>query len=216
MNCSQIESLLDDYIDASLESEAAASTTLHLLGCSDCEKAFQERRQTRLELKRLEVPAPSAGFFDKAVAKAVEIDAEPSRRRSDQQVQPTARSIVGSLAAAVLVALLIGSIYLTDSPASDPGLPTISLDTGTVTPVKLAFSSEQALVNARFSIQLPVGVELVGYDGQSDLSWTTDLEPGTNVLRLPLVGRTAVSDILIAKLEHPTGTKTFRLQVTVK
>jgi hypothetical protein len=35
---------------------------------------------------------------------------------------------------------------------------------------------------------------------------TTDLSVGTDLL---------VGDLLIARLEHPTGTKTFRLQVTV-
>ena len=72
------------------------------------------------------------------------------------------------------------------SSVDGDGLPVISLIVNEVTPVKLAFSSETALSDARLSLELPVGVELLGHDGQSDLSWTTDLEPGRNVLRLPL------------------------------
>lgn len=89
------------------------------------------------------------------------------------------------------------------------------LERDTVTPIKLVFSSPIALTDARLSLQLPVGVELAGYNGRSDLSWSTNLEPGKNILRLPLVGHMPVSAQLVAKLEHPNGTKTFRLQVTV-
>ncbi len=125
-------------------------------------------------------------------------------------------TLITGLAAALIGALLIGTLLVSNpDQAPEPGIPGIHLATDMVTPVKLAFSSETALADARLSLSLPIGVELVGYDGQSDLSWQTDLEEGTNVLRLPLVGRVAASDVLVATLEHPSGSKTFRLQVTV-
>ncbi|MFV2089161.1 MAG: anti-sigma factor [Pseudomonadales bacterium] len=217
MNCNEIENLLDDYIDELIHPEEVAAIVLHLKGCSDCKTELQARHAVRQQLRALPVPQPTPEFFEKAVVRAAEVDREHSRRRTDQQRRQAAMPLVGSLAAALLVAILLGSVFLTGSGSTAPDheLPTITLDTDTVTPVKLAFSSEQALVGARLTIQLPIGVELVGYNGRSDISWTTDLEQGTNVLRLPLVGRSAATDLLIAKLEHPTGTKTFRLQVTV-
>ena len=121
-----------------------------------------------------------------------------------------------AVAAALVAAVLIGTVLTQpDLPAPETSLQAIHLDTNTVTPVKLAFSSETALEDARLTLSLPVGVELMGYDGQTDLSWNTDLEEGTNVLRLPLIGRVAASDVLVARLEHPSGAKTFRLPVTV-
>ena len=222
MNCNEIENLLDDHLDDLSTPENAAAIALHLQGCSHCETELEAHTALRQELRALPVPQPVSGFFEQAVAQAVKLDGDRSRRRTDQKPRQASRFFpsrlgLGSLAAALLVALLFGSVFITtESPAPVHGLPTITLDTDTVTPVKLAFSSEIALVDARFSIQLPIGVELVGYNGQSDISWTTDLEPGTNVLRLPLVGRTAATtDLLVARLEHPMGTKTFRLQVTV-
>jgi hypothetical protein len=139
----------------------------------------------------------------------------PRRRRTD--AERSNAPMLKALAAAFVAALLLGTLVLAprQDGAPDTGLPGISLTTDTVTPVKLAFSSERALEDARLSITLPVGVELAGYDGRSEISWYTDLEAGTNVLRLPLVGRMAADDLLIASLSHPTGTKTFRLQVTV-
>ena len=124
--------------------------------------------------------------------------------------------MVTGLAAALIGALLITSLLTDPEPrAPETTLQGIHLATNTVTPVKLAFSSETALEDARLTLSLPVGVELMGYDGRTDLSWNTDLEAGTNVLRLPLVGRMAASDVLVARLEHPSGAKTFRLPVTV-
>ena len=38
---------------------------------------------------------------------------------------------------------------------------------------------------------------------------------GHNVLRLPLVGHDLMTETIIARLEHPSGTKTFQLKVTV-
>ena len=222
MKCSEVENQLDDYLEPSapggsgLDDRAAADIALHIQGCPQCQTEL-ERRQTLLDaLRSLPVPQPGPGFFEQAVANAAQ-SANRNRRRTDSPVrQPYATALTG-LAAALLAAVLLAAVAIPDHEATAPesGLPGIHLATGTVTPVKLAFSAEKALQDARLSVSLPVGVELVGYDGRSDISWTTDLEQGTNVLRLPLVGRTAASDILVARLDHPTGTKTFRLQVTV-
>jgi hypothetical protein len=233
MKCTDIEQQLDDYLyhpagdhrltdSEGMDDAVCAAIAMHIQGCRQCE-AELERRQTLFEdLRGLPVPEPSAGFFERAVATAV----EHNRRRTDPPVRQRYSTALIGLAAGLMAAVLL--ITMTrqdpmipgpDAAAPETGLPSINLVTNTVTPVKFAFSSETALADARLSLSLPVGVELVGYDGQSDLSWTTDLEPGTNVLRLPLVGReagrTAASNLLIARLEHPKGTKTFRLQVTV-
>jgi len=222
MNCNEIENQLDDYLDHScltgrIDDQTAAVIAMHIQGCDQCQVEL-ERRHTLLEdLRSLPVPEPTEGLFEQALSAAVSAGADAdgvNRRRTD--VRRPYSTVLTGLAAALLAAVMLGTVILngTDS-APDPGLPSISLTTDTVTPVKLAFSSESALEDARLSLSLPIGVELVGYDGQSDISWNTDLEEGTNVLRLPLVGRSAASDLLIARLEHASGTKTFRLQVTV-
>jgi hypothetical protein len=227
VNCTDVGKQLDDYLDHSrgargdsdLDERHAAAIALHIQGCTRC-RAELERRNALLDgLRDLPVPAPTMDFFEKTIRTATESaasddDTAHKRRRTDPERPP---SVLMRIAAILLVAAVVGTALLapdTDS-APDTGLTSISLTTDTVTPVKLAFSSANALADARLSLSLPVGVELVGYDGRSDISWNTDLEAGTNVLRLPLVGRTAGTDLLVARLDHPTGTKTFRLQVTV-
>jgi hypothetical protein len=230
MDCNEVEIQLDDYLDhscgsrGSIDDRTAAAIAMHVQGCPDCEAELERRYGLLNDLRSMPVPAPTADFFEKSVSAAVAADADPAaladssahNRRRDDARRPYSTVITG-LAAAMLVAVLLGSVVFAPPTGSAPdsGFPSISLATDTVTPIKLAFSSEKALADARLSLTLPVGVELMGYDGRSDFSWTTDLEAGTNVLRLPLVGRMAANDLLVARLEHSSGTKTFRLQVTV-
>jgi hypothetical protein len=228
MNCIEVENQLDDYLDHSCSAERggeqgdgqAAAIAMHIQGCTHCQDELERRHALLNDLRSLPVPVPASDFFQKAVAVAAEAASdhdhvEHNRRRTDSRRSYS--TVLTGLAAALFAAVMLGTVVLAPDMGSAPdtGFPSISLTTNTVTPVKLAFSSENALADARLSLTLPVGVELVGYSGRSDISWNTDLEEGTNVLRLPLVGRTAVSDLLVARLEHSTGTKTFRLHVTV-
>ncbi|MEJ2087479.1 MAG: hypothetical protein P8Y69_03175 [Gammaproteobacteria bacterium] len=226
MNCTEVERQLDDYLDHSCGARAssdldhltAADIAAHMHGCTRCQAELERRHALLDDLRALPVPVPSPDFLETSVraAKAAGNAGGPShgRRRTDAGRRST---VLTGLAAAVLAAVMLGTVLLAPGKgtAPDTGLPSISLTTGTVTPVKLAFSSETALEHARLSLSLPVGIELMGYDGRSDISWNTDLKPGTNVLRLPLVGRSAGSNFLVARLDHPNGSKVFRLQVTV-
>lgn len=216
MNCAKVENKLDDYLESlpgeGLDDNQAAAIALHVQSCPDCASTLEQRQALRQNLQAMALPAPSSGFLERAVATA----ADAARQDT---AQPSANRSGGAwlaLAAALIAAVLVSTVMApADHPAPETTLQGIHLATNTVTPVKLAFSSETALEDARLSLSLPVGVELMGYDGQTDLSWNTDLEEGTNVLRLPLIGRMAATDVLVARLEHPSGAKTFRLPVTV-
>jgi hypothetical protein len=227
MNCSEVEHQLDDYLDGhrlgdeALSGERVAGIALHVEDCPRCAAELSRRRAMLDDLRSLPVPGPDEDLLDRMVlhasAAAGSRSEPPAHRRRRTDASRPNTPVLTALVAAFVAALLLGTLVLTPGQkgAPDKGLPGISLTTDTVTPVKLAFSSETALEDARLSITLPVGVELVGYDGRSEISWYTDLEAGTNMLRLPLVGRMAADDLLIARLSHPTGTKTFRLHVTV-
>ena len=122
------------------------------------------------------------------------------------------------MAIAAAFAVVCATAFIAQQPFSgtpSSEIPEVTLAIHEVTPVRLVFSAEDALQDARLSLQLPEGVELAGYGGRSELSWKTDLEPGRNVLRLPLVGHLAAVDEVVATLEHTQGTKTFRLKVKV-
>ena len=209
MRCNQTQSLLDDYLDHQTDDELAAEIALHVQGCESCQAELETRTSLRQLLEQLPVDQPAEGFFESLVDHAA---AKADRREPVFRKVWVSTAIAAAFAAVFFTATLLGP----DSskvPAAANGHVTLAANT--VTPVKLMFSSASLLEDARLSIQLPVGVELAGHNGLSDLSWTTDLEPGKNILRLPLVGRIPISDELVAQLDHPSGTKTFRLQITV-
>jgi hypothetical protein len=222
MHCSQVQHSLDEYLDAALDDKRNAEIALHVMGCPECCDELDERQSLREMLQTLAVDGPDEGFLDRAVLQADQTGAarlsERDRRLSDRPETGSRWISRGAIAAAVGL-VFITAVLLTapSGPRTAPLIapPSVTLAADTVTPVKLMFASDEALEDARFSLQLPVGVELVGYDGRTNLSWTTDLEPGKNLLRLPLVGRIPGSSELVARLEHPKGTKTFRLQITV-
>ncbi len=210
MLCNQVEKNIDDYLDGYIGDDVAAQIALHVQNCSMCLRELEATQAIRNSLAEMPAIAPAEDFFERAVTHAARLgDAASTRQRV---------RFSGAIAAAF--ALILGTSVMferldSSTPAAFAELPEVVLARDTVTPIKLVFTSPSALVGARLSLQLPVGVELAGYNGRSDLSWSTDLEPGKNVLRLPLVGHMPASDQLVAKLEHPDGTKTFRLLVTV-
>lgn len=204
MHCSEVDRILDDYLDRRVDEDSAVA--LHVRGCPTCGQELERRRGLIRELQRLPVPDPDPDFLAHTIANA---EAAHGRVR-----RPAGRKLAG-LAAVLAAALLLAVVVARQGHAPETGLPEIYLATDTVTPVKLAFSSEKPLRDARLTLTLPVGVALDGYGDRTDLSWRTDLEAGTNVLRLPLVGHGPASDLLIARLDHQTGSKTFRLHLTV-
>ncbi len=217
MNCEEIESRLDEYLDTlpgeGLDDDQAAAIALHIQSCPACAAELEQRQSLRRDLQALAAPAPAPGFLEQAVANAA---AREAARTAGRKPGSRFGGALMALAAALVAAVLISMVLTApENPTPETRLQGIRLAANTVTPVKLAFSSETALEDARLSLSLPVGVELMGYDGQTDLSWNTNLEEGTNVLRLPLIGRMAASDVLVARLKHPSGAKTFRLPVTV-
>ena len=55
----------------------------------------------------------------------------------------------------------------------------------------------------------------MGYAGQRELTWQTDLREGQNLLQLPLIVHGAVKDDLLARLSHGASTKTFRVKFEI-
>ena len=209
MLCNEVEKNIDDYLDGYIGNDAAAQIALHVQNCSMCLRELEATQAIRNSLAELPTAAPAEDFFDRAVTHAARLGDTANTRRLRFS------GAIAAVFALILAASVMFERLDQSTPAAFAGLPEVVLEVDTVTPVKLVFTSPSALAGARLSLQLPVGVELAGYNGHSDLSWSTDLEPGKNVLRLPLVGHMPASDQLVAKLEHPNGTKTFRLLVTV-
>ena len=212
MRCSEARNILDEHLDDALAWRSRREVEYHLERCEACRDELAERRNLRRLLAQMPAPEPSEAYFDQAIAQAAQVR---SRRRSDRITKGAAPAPRRLALAAALVCAIAGGLWLQQADLSSATVPETTIAMHEVTPVNLVFWSDRALADTRLSIQLPEGIELAGYNERSALTWKTDLEAGRNLLRLPLVGHVAAADEVTATLEHPQGTKTFRLKVKV-
>ena len=56
---------------------------------------------------------------------------------------------------------------------------------------------------------------LDGFDDERHVGWQADLEPGSNLLSLPVVARTAGKGRLVAVIEHEGRTQQVAVDLTV-
>ena len=216
MQCKQADSLIDAYMDGEMVEELRNALCHHAESCADCRARIDEERVLRTRLAALPVEGPADGFFTQALRAA---QAAQPDQLADASAKPHRHWAIrsgGALAAGFTLWFAAG--YLLHAPVitSSPALPEVAISMSQPTPVNLVFSSTGDLTGARVSLQLPAGIELAGYDGRRELTWTTDLKDGKNVLQLPLIAHAVPAEEIVARLEHGDETKTFRLKVRVK
>jgi hypothetical protein len=113
-----------------------------------------------------------------------------------------------ALAASLVLGLALGAFFtLREAPVQTVALAVEKAET-----VRMVFNSAKPLRAATMRLSLPENVEVLGYAGQRELTWQTDLREGQNLLQLPLIARGAVKDDLLARLSHGSSTKTFRVK----
>ena len=104
--------------------------------------------------------------------------------------------------------------------ARNEGKPEAMLETVTITmnvekTLRLTFDSRRELQAAAISVDLPPGVEIVGYEGRDSVRWRTTIKAGTNILELPLIVRSGNGGAVLARLQHEGKQKTFEFAVEV-
>ncbi len=161
-------------------------------------------------LKDYPMADASAGFYDRALARATH---EGTRRQRNRWVMTGFASAI----AAGLALWLIGGFFLTtpdvQAPAAD--IPGIAMTLEEPRTVNLVFASANALDDATLTVSLPDGIELAGFPGQREISWQTSLVEGKNYLPLELIALTPAGGEVLARLEHDNRGRTFRLRVNV-
>ena len=174
---------------------------------SDIDKQDQEVLEL---LKDYPMAEASAGFYDRALARATH---EGTRRQRNRWVMTG----FGSAVAAGLVLWLIGGFFLTGPQTSEPvaEIPGVVMTLAEPRTVNLVFASKSNLDAATLTVTLPDGIELAGFPGQREIAWQTDLVEGKNLLPLELVALTPVGGEVLARLEHENRRRTFRLRIEV-
>jgi len=174
------------------------------------EKRVMEEQDLLDLLQDYPVPEAEAGFYDRALVRAVH---KGSRRQRNRWILAGFGSAVAAgLAIWVVTAMLMTTPQLPDAEPSIPGV-TIAMEQEHT--VRLVFASAKALDSATLTVSLPDGIELAGFPGQREITWETSLQEGRNLLPLTLIALTPDGGEVLARLEHKDRNRTFRLRVDV-
>jgi len=203
MQCTQAQSKLDDYIDSELTLDDQYQLATHLQQCADCRYEYKQRQVLQQQLKDLSVPPLRAEFIARVSASLG--NGGKSQRRG---------FIVGfssAIAASLAIVVIVSSMLL--KPVQDVALLTVQLSPNELHKVSLVFNSPVAVTQATMSIELPGNVELAGYPGRRNLTWTTTLQQGNNRLQLPLILHGQQTGRVVTRISHGDKAKTFYLNV---
>ena len=213
MNCEIFESRIDDYIDASLDPAERKAMESHVDACDACSQELNQATRLRDGLRALaarDVPVRDERFFSQALARAA---ADGSRRvRHRYWVRGFASAVAAGVA---IFAVTLMFLQTPQQIEGNTGIPTVSMTLEDVRTVNLVFASAEILDGATLTVTLPDGVEIVGFEGQREITWMTSLSRGRNVLPLKLVATSPVGGELLATLRHEDDDRTFRLNVEI-
>ena len=94
-------------------------------------------------------------------------------------------------------------------------IPEFSIALNEQRDIKLAFFSSEELKDAQITLQMPKDVNLVGFPGQRELAWKTNLAKGNNMLRLPVIATGADGGLLVAQIEYMGKVRMLKVNLAV-
>jgi len=212
MTCTEIRDQLIAYAAGEvLDEQDRAAVEAHVQGCPDCARRLRwEERVQQAVQEESAIPDPSAGFEARVLAAATgRADADADTGGVWKQ-----RSINGgAVAAAMVVGILVGSgMPWTQDPAAVPDrVETVEAEKvwDREETVKLAFNTRSHLNDVSLTIELPPHVEVTRFPGHRRLTWQVDMEPGKNVIALPLRIAYPEGGEIVAHLGKGPNRRTF-------
>ncbi len=201
MNCTDINTHLDDFLDGGLNPQLRADFERHLAVCPDCARKLESMATMLEELSRLDVPPPSEGF-ERRVFTEVRRQHRPVGRHY------FAAGFVAAMAASLAIWFSV-FVFGPQQPVGSPRAVTVTMNQAQM--VRLVFEAKEDIQQVSMSIDLPENVVLQGYPGQQRLSWQTSLKKGANVLALPVMAVGEGRGELVAHLSYGGKIKTFRV-----
>jgi len=206
MHCTEARNLLDDHLDGLLDQPHGEALAAHLQNCADCRRELADRQALLARLRELPLEAPAPGFAARALHR--------TRQKHAQRVRGFATGFGSAVAAGLALWVAAGFWHPTEE-ASTPHVQAITLNVQQPRTVNLAFNvpAQDRYEQVRFRLILPPGVSLAGRPGKREIAWEDRLEPGRNLLSLPLVAEPGTTGELIAQIEIQGVKKTFRIPV---
>jgi len=205
MNCKISLNLVDDYLGGYLDEPTRQALEEHLEQCTSCQARFAQDKALRQRMQAQLVAQPKANFADRMLHGAVEHHQHKTRHHWS--------FIGGAIAASVVIAV---TSFVLRFAAPQPEMARQTLALNQVTRVALALDSREELKGATITLQLPDNVELKGFPGQRMISWKTDINRGTNLLALPVMGVARKNGLLVARLQYGNKSKEYKVELNVK
>ena len=209
MNCDNCIETLDRYLDGELGEAADRDLESHVDSCDRCSARLAQKRALRRALKVMPYVPPEHGFYDRVLEETVK-----TTQRNEAMFWGSAG--LGAAVAASVIAwlvLVLPADQMEDIDALQ--LTGVSISLNVEKTVRVSFESVSELEDAVLTVQVPPGVEISGYDGKSEIKWSTDVTRGVNILALPIVVRSGMGGTILARLEHSGKSKTFQFDVDV-
>ena len=207
MNCTDINTQLNDYLDDQLTPELKLAFDQHLSTCSSCRKLVNDSLDLNSKLANIDdIPGPRSNFEERVFTKV--------RQQYPVERGTPTRFIAGfSTAVAASLAIWLTSTVLITDPAIESH-NMISISVNEIKTIKLMIDAQSAFENVDLSINVPEHMQIDGYPGYQQLSWKTNLQKGSNILELPLMAVEHGKGELIAQIKYGDKTQTFRVELT--
>lgn len=208
MDCSTVAGLLDERIDERLSASCAAALDMHLSGCDECADAYAALCALRSERSRA-VPAPRPGLLAQAVRTA---------RRSAPARPPRSSfwlgtAVGGAVAAGIAAAVMIAGPLGAPAPPATSAAGELTLTMNETREVNIAIDSPEAVADARIRVVLSGAAALAGRQGETEVSWSTPLDRGVNLLTLPVALEGRGGGHVLVEVRYGSRSKTFAVYV---
>jgi Putative zinc-finger len=200
MNCTDIHTHIDDYLDLALSELESKQFDDHIQNCSDCQNTLQQAQSLQYELQNMPVEKTDKDFEQRILNKV-----HAQNKQSD-------KPFMAGFATAIAASLAIWfAVSLFQPNLSEQNSTAISLTLNTTRTVNLKFDAPEALQQVSMSIELPDHVEISNYPGRKSLNWTTQFTKGSNILSLPIKAISNGNGELIAHIKYGDKSKRFRI-----
>lgn len=215
MICTQVKSVLIDYVDKSLDDDLIELVEVHVRTCAYCAQQLACERLLKNSLRQLPAPPMSPTLKPRITARI------NTARKSRQAYAWFGAGFSSALTAGIAAWILLAPAATPIRDDAPRAVTTaslthaINLSLSQVQSVQIALDSPGAIENVELTLFVPDHVEIDGFPGETKLTWRVSLSQGRNILKVPLIARQAKSGTLVAQVRGQEKVKTFTITTVV-